>query len=57
MVSSPPVVYIERGIEQAAVPPASAYWHYCSSSQAYYPYVRECPAGWQQVPASPPSGP
>ncbi len=29
-------------------------WYYCESSRAYYPYVRECPGGWQQVPASPP---
>jgi hypothetical protein len=29
-------------------------WHYCAQSQAYYPYVRECPGGWQRVPATPP---
>jgi hypothetical protein len=31
-------------------------WHYCAQSQAYYPYVRECPGGWQRVPATPPPG-
>jgi FKBP-type peptidyl-prolyl cis-trans isomerase FkpA len=24
-------------------------WYYCSDAKAYYPYVRECPSGWQQV--------
>lgn len=30
-------------------------WYYCANSRAYYPYVRNCPAGWQRVPAQPPS--
>lgn len=53
--SSPPV-YIERGvvpIEPAA--PVQNDWYYCAASQTYYPYVRECPGGWQRVPAQPPS--
>lgn len=24
-------------------------WYYCAESQAYYPYVKQCSAGWQQV--------
>jgi hypothetical protein len=36
----------------AAAPPA-AYWYYCAPLGAYYPYVRDCPAGWQLVPPSP----
>ncbi len=24
-------------------------WYYCAESQAYYPYVKQCAAGWQQV--------
>lgn len=35
-------------------PPAPAYWYYCPGSRAYYPYVRECPGGWQQVSPQPP---
>lgn len=31
-----------------------AQWHYCKESGGYYPYVRECPGGWQMVPATPP---
>jgi hypothetical protein len=45
-----PPVYLEQGR-----PPASTqFWYYCPSAAAYYPYVRSCPEGWQQVPARPP---
>ena len=30
------------------------HWFYCKESGGYYPYVRECPGGWQMVPATPP---
>ena len=50
--SSPPPVYIEQGAAQAA--PAQADWYYCAASRSYYPYVAECPAGWQRVPSQPP---
>lgn len=52
-----PPTYIEQGNGQP-VPeqqPASAYWYYCPDAKAYYPYVKECPGGWQQVlPQAPP---
>ena len=38
----PPVV-------AAPVVAAPAYWYYCAPLAAYYPYVAECPAGWQLV--------
>jgi hypothetical protein len=47
-----PVTYIEQGAAPAAEP--VHWWYYCESARAYYPYVRECPAGWQRVPALPP---
>lgn len=31
----------------------AAYWHYCSNPQGYYPYVQECPGGWQLVEPTP----
>ena len=40
----PPPVYIEQGQD-----PATMAWYYCQSAHAYYPYVTECPEGWQQV--------
>ena len=54
--TSPPVY-----IEQEPAPPATAqdpyYWYYCGDSKTYYPYVKDCPGGWQQVvpEANPPS--
>jgi hypothetical protein len=47
-----------------AEPPASAppgtppttgpWWYFCASPRGAYPYVRECPGGWERVPAVPP---
>ena len=41
-------------------PPASlaqtnqpGYWYYCKKSKSYYPYVKTCPAGWEQVSPTP----
>jgi hypothetical protein len=38
----------------APVQQASNYWYFCPGSNGYYPYVRECPGGWQQVAPQPP---
>jgi len=61
-----PQVYIEQGSgttepAQTTPPAASAddnaqnYWYFCEQSNAYYPYVKDCPAGWKQVTPSPPA--
>jgi hypothetical protein len=47
-------VYIEQYPGQVE-PQQSADWYYCASSNAYYPYARECAEGWQRVPSQPPS--
>lgn len=49
-VPAEPPVYIEQG----GTPPAANYWHYCRNPDGYYPYVKECPGGWQLVPPQPP---
>lgn len=51
---SPPT-YVEQGAAQAEPAPAQAQgdWYYCAPARAYYPYVGECPSGWQRVPAQP----
>lgn len=49
-----PPVYIERGQEQEA-PSDAGVWYYCPDSRTYYPYIKECPGGWQKVPAEPPA--
>jgi hypothetical protein len=48
-VSAP--VYIERQSSEpgAASTARTGYWYYCGESKAYYPYVRDCPGGWQKV--------
>jgi hypothetical protein len=33
-------------------PYSSQIWYYCSDPAGYYPYVTQCNAGWQTVPAS-----
>jgi len=40
-------VFVERSPPAEA--PAQVWWYWCNESRAYYPYVKECPAGWQRV--------
>lgn len=37
----PPPVYVE--------PARTAYWYYCPTSDAYYPYVGSCVAPWVRI--------
>ena len=55
VVTSPPV-YVQQvpQVQPAPQTPsepsaASAYWYYCEEPQGYYPYVQQCPGGWQPV--------
>lgn len=50
-IPAAPPVYIERAQQQPLEP---NYWYYCRNPAGYYPYVRECPAGWEKVPPTPP---
>lgn len=52
---APSAGYVEQGVPQAAPAQALGDWYYCADSESYYPYVRDCPGGWQRVPAQPPS--
>jgi hypothetical protein len=45
--ASPPV-YVER-----IDPAEQGSWYYCEQERGYYPYVKECPAGWQRVAPQP----
>ena len=55
-------VYVEQGssaVAPAPAPQASSqqnWWYYCTESRAYYPYVKDCPAGWQRIAPQPPNG-
>src|SRR5574343_240237 len=46
---SQPPVYIEQQEGAAPQPSAQQYWYFCRSAKGYYPYVKECPEGWQKV--------
>lgn len=55
-----PVYYPPTIVQVPAAPaaqqaPAPDYsWYYCPSAKGYYPYVRDCPGGWQRVSPTPP---
>ncbi len=48
-----PPIYIQQAPPVTQQYPAG-YWYYCSSPQGYYPYIKQCPGGWQQVDPTPP---
>jgi hypothetical protein len=50
-----PTTYVEQDQAQAAPEQAApaASWYYCAESKTYYPYVKQCPGGWQQVAPQP----
>lgn len=45
-----PQEYVER-----IDPSEQGWWYYCEQSRGYYPYVKECAAGWKRVPPAPPA--
>jgi len=51
VVPSAPPVYIEQGAVTAEPIESAAqqYWYFCRATKKYYPYVKECPGGWQKV--------
>jgi hypothetical protein len=54
-----PPVYIEQRQFEQAPPQAqpSNDWFYCRKPEGYYPYVKQCPGGWQRVAPQPPPQP
>jgi len=53
IVPSTPPAYIEQGTapDTQSLEPNS--WEYCSDPAGYYPYVQECPGGWQKTDPQP----
>ena len=54
-VPAAPTNYVEQGQPSAGQAQPGGSWYYCDASKAYYPYVKECPGGWREVPAQPAS--
>jgi len=54
-VPAPPQEYVEQGQADGgqAQSQSNGSWYYCDASKAYYPYVKQCTAGWREVPARP----
>ena len=50
----PPTVVVTQPSPVVQVPAPTMYWYYCRQSNAYYPYVADCPGGWEQVSPQPP---
>lgn len=53
-VPASPQTYIQHDISPAPQPQTS-YWHYCRNPEGYYPYVRDCPGGWEKISPQPPA--
>jgi hypothetical protein len=49
VVPAAPPVYIEQPVAPVVSEPAQQYWYYCAPPRAYYPYIKDCPSGWQRV--------
>jgi hypothetical protein len=59
VMQAQPPVYIEQAPQQVAPAPSAApqaqapAYYFCAAANGYYPYVKECPGGWQQVAPQP----
>ncbi len=55
-----PQVYIEQtpqsqieAPQSSAEPQQEYFWYHCKKPEGYYPYIKDCPAGWQKVTPEP----
>jgi hypothetical protein len=52
VIQQSPTEYVQQGTGTEE----PYFWYYCQKSQAYYPYVKQCPDGWMQVVPPPDPG-
>ena len=54
-VPPPPSSYVQQAPANvySTRPPGQPLYYYCAGAKGYYPYVRDCPGGWEAVPAVP----
>jgi hypothetical protein len=55
VVPQSPPVYVEQGQQSGQAPAEHGWWYFCRESNAYYPYVKHCPGGWERVDPQPPA--
>jgi hypothetical protein len=53
VVAAPAPMYVQPSTAQMPAP--INYWYFCPQSNTYYPYVTDCPGGWQQIAPQPPA--
>ena len=50
---APPPVLVQEAapvyVQQQSAPQQPSYWYYCPNPVGYYPYIKDCPAGWMTV--------
>src|SRR5438105_2278761 len=57
-----PEVVVRYAPPAGSLPPPNTpapqeYWYRCGNPEGYYPYIRQCNSGWEQVPATPQNAP
>lgn len=57
VIERAPPIYVEQQPAPPVATPQTNYWYYCPVANGYYPYVKECPGGWQKVLPQPPNQP
>lgn len=51
-IEQAPPVEVQPAMPQSQEP--AGYWYYCAQPDGYYPYIKQCPGGWQRVAPQPP---
>lgn len=54
-IYTPPPVIVREAPQPIYLQPQQTrqYWYYCREAEGYYPYVKNCPGGWQKVVPAP----
>jgi hypothetical protein len=54
---APPPVIVQQApdvyVQPLPQPETQQFWYFCRNPEGYYPYVKQCPNGWQRVVPSP----
>lgn len=53
----PPAANPVSNVQEGPGSSGAQWWYACKRPAGYYPYVRECPSGWEKVAAIPPGVP